>query len=266
VAAFVGLLSFLVPFFALAFLASFAIDLGGKGISGLMELVGYAVMVYFLAEFAFIVSTVMLGTPVALHAAISNKETAEGLLGPFGGGTRPREASGALGFLFGIVYNRKGLLSFDKAVLAALASAFAFAIADPLNIAMEVYDVLLSFTSNVNIGSTGPTYQFLRENIIGPPTGFFQSYLTSGYIASHGAVLFFVAAVPFIAFARVARGTGTVLMLFSAIGCGLGFVRVADMIPMETIASIAPGLFLGALILPVLLVFSRLETAIRQRF
>jgi len=264
VAAFVGLLSILVPFVALAFLATFAIDLGGKGMSGLMELVGYTVMVYFLAEFAFIVSSVMLGTPVVLHAAISNKETAEGLLGPFGGGTKPRELSGVAGFVFGMVYNRKGRLYLDKYVLAAIAAVIAFAIADPLNVGNDVYDLLLTVTSSVNIGSTGPTYQFLR-NLIGQPTAFFQSYLTTGYVASHGAVLFFAAAVPFIAYSRVGKGTGTLLMLFSAVGCGIGFIRIADMVPMETIASIAPGVFLGLLILPVLFVLSRLESAIRYR-
>jgi len=262
-AAFVGLLSLIVPFLALAFIASFAIDLVGGGIGGVLELIAYGVMVYLVAEFAFIVSTVMLGTPVALHAAISNKETAEGFLGPFGGGTRPRELSGTLGFIFGVVYNVKGGLSYDKSVVAAVASVFAFLVVDPLNVASSLFESLLSLFSNVGYGVSGPVYESLRS-LIGQPIVLFQSYLTSDFVASHGDALFFASIVPFVLYSRAQKGTGTLLLLFGALGCGVGFIRIADMVPMETIASIAPGALLGVALIPVFYAMSKLESMIRR--
>jgi hypothetical protein len=263
VATLVGFLSILVPFFALAYFASLLVDTGGRGVAALLEAIAISIMVYFVAEFAFIESTVMLGMPVALHAAISNKETAVGLLGPFGGGTRPREVSGIAGFLFGIVYNRKGLISYDKNVLAAFLGAIAFLIVDPLNVATTFYDVLLTVSSSITIGTTGTTYDFLR-GIIGQALSAFQSSLTPGFVASHGAALFFLATVPFVLYTRVGKGTGTILMIFCATGCGLGFVRIADMVPVETIASITPGLVIGLLIIPLFWAMSRLEAIARN--
>jgi len=260
----VGVLSLLVPFLALAFMASLYVELGASGFHGLFEAAAYALLVYLVAEFAFIVSSVMLGTPVALHAAISNTETAEGLLGPFGGGTRPREVSGILGFLSGIYYNRKGSLSYDRNLLAAIGAGMAFVIVDPLNVASGVYELLLTVSSNVGIGIGGPSSEFSR-GIIGQPLGLFQSYITSGYVASHGVALFFVSALPFLLYSKVGKGTGTILMLFAALGCGLGFVRVADMVPMEVIASAAPGLLLGSLLIPAFWAIDRLEAVVRAR-
>lgn len=258
----VGVLSLLVPFFALAFMASLFVDLGANGIQGILEALAYSILVYFMAEFAFIVSTAMLGTPVALHAAISHSETAEGLLGPFGGGTRLREVSGIVGFLFGIYYNSKGSLSYDRNVLAAIAAGVAFVVADPLNISSSFYELLLTVSSNVGFGISGSSYEILR-GIIGQPLALFQSYLTSGYVASHGDALFFVSALPFILYSRVGKGTGTLLMLFAALGCGIGFVRVADMIPLEVIASAAPGMLLGAGLILAFWAVDRLESVVR---
>jgi hypothetical protein len=262
-AAIVGVLSILVPFLALAFLASLLVDLGGRGAGGFLEVAAYTIMVYFVAEFAFIVSTVMLGMPVALHAAISNKETAEGLIGPFGGGTRPREVAGIVGFLFGVVYNKKSAISFDRNVLAALLGAIGFFIVDPLNVASTFYDALLTVSSNADIGATNAISETLR-GFIGQALSAFQSSLTPGFIASHGAALFFLSAVPFVLYPRVGKGTGTVLIIFCALGCGLGFVRIADMIPVETIASATPGLAIGFLLLPVFWVMSKLEGLARK--
>jgi hypothetical protein len=263
VAALVGFLSILVPFFALAYFASLLVETGGRGMGALLEAIAISIMVYFVAEFAFIVSTVMLGMPVALHAAISSKETAEGLLGPFGGGTRPREVSGIAGFLFGILYNKKGFMSYDRNVIAAVFGALAFLIVDPLKVASAFYDILLTVSSNVTIGSTGATSNFLR-GIIGQSLSAFQSSLTPGFVASHGAALFFLAVVPFVLYTRVGKGTGTILMLFSAVVCGIGFVRIADMVPVETIASITPGLVIGLLLIPPFWAISRLEAAARN--
>jgi hypothetical protein len=210
-------------------------------------------------------STVMLGTAVEMHAALSGKETAEGLLGPFGGGTRPRQLMGTLGFVFGIVYNRKGGLSFDKYVLAAIAAGLAFVILDPLNIGNLSYNLLLAVTNwNVGLPGVGSAYGYLRD-LITQPLNLFQSYLTTGYVASHGDALFYMSAVPFIIYSRIQKGTGTLLLLFAAIGCGIGFTRTADMIPVETIASAAPGLLLGTVLVPVFWVASRVETVIRTR-
>jgi hypothetical protein len=262
VTAVVGAMSFLVPFFALAFFASMAVDLGGGGATGLFETAGYAIMVYFIADFAFIVSSVMLGTPIAMHAAISNKETAEGFLGPFGGGSRPRELAGALGIVVGIIYNKKGALSFDRNIIIAFAAFLMFVIADPLNVASVIYQLMLAVSSPVGVGVTGPAYAFLRS-VIGQPMIVFQSYVTPGFVGSHGAVLFFISALPLFLYSRVGKGTGTLLLLFASLGCGIGFERVADLIPMETIASAAPGFALGAVLLAAFWAMNMIEVAVR---
>ncbi|MDG6950026.1 MAG: hypothetical protein JRM77_09335 [Nitrososphaerota archaeon] len=263
VAAAIGAMSFLVPFFALAFFASMAVDLGGGGPTGVFETAGYAIMVYFLADFAFIVSSVMLGTPIAMHAAISNKETAEGLLGPFGGGSRPRELAGALGIVVGIIYNKKGALSLDRNIIIAFAAFLMFVMADPLNVASLVYQLMLAVSSSVGVGVTGPAYALLRS-VIGQPMILFQSYVTPGFVASHGAVLFFISALPLFLYSRVGKGTGTLLLLFASLGCGIGFERVADLIPMETIASAAPGFALGAVVLAAFWAMNMIETVVRR--
>lgn len=261
----VGALSLLLPFFALAFAASMLVEVGGTGLGGILEAVGYALMVYFMAEFALIVSTVMLGTPVNMHAAISNQETAIGLLGPFGGGTRPRQLAGTLGFVFGVVYNRKGLLSFDKYVFAALLAGSFFLLADPLATGNFAYDLLVAVTNwNAGLHGASSIYANLRY-IIGLPLSLFQSYITTAYVASHGDELFFIAALPFALYPRVGRGTGTLLLLFAAVGCGIGFTRTADLIPMEIIASAPAGLLYGVALVPVFWTASRVETVLRAR-
>ena len=259
-----GLLSFVVPFLALAFFSSAVIEGGGRGLGGIGEAVAFSVLAFFFSQIIYIVSTLFLGLPVGLHASTSPEVTAVGYLG-FGGGSRPRMVAGSLGFLCGMFTSRIGRSKLDLAGLAVFTFVTIFFIIDPLRLGglLGQYG-LYSFTGETN-GVGGVSGGGVRS-MIGTSMTLFGDYTTAGYYAQHGASLFYVGAVPFAVYSKLGKTTSTFLGLFAAFAAGSGFIRIADMIPLKSVASVIPGVAVGFGFIALFLGLNWVESAMRRRF
>lgn len=260
-----AILTLLVPFIALAFLARFLIESKGSTLVRIGEAVGYSFFCFMFAQLVFMVTSLYLGLPVALHAAISHSETAGGVLG-FGAGSRPREVMGALGVVFGVVSGNSGKFKFDRVTIVALIGAAIFLIIDPLKIGISFYEVLMSQTTAVSTASGTQTVLQARS-IIGSSMNFFgAAYNVSlTYYAQHGASLFYMGAVPLALYPILKKWSATILVVFVSLDSGLGFIRISDMNPTKSIASVIPGVALGVAVVVIFLVANLFEGSLRKR-
>src|SRR5579885_2884741 len=245
---FEGVMSFVIVFFALGFLSSAIIEGSKKGFGGIAEAIAFSVLTFLFAQTVYIVTTVFLGIPVGLHASTSHDTTAVGMLG-FGGGTRPRMLSGALGFLLGVLFTKEARSKLDFLGFFAFVGAGLFILIDPGNLGNLFSQLALVNLSGVPpLGAGAQTYEGIRH-IIGTFMQLFGDNATINYYSQHGAAAFYAGAIPFALFSRLGKSTATFLALFSAYVAGTGFVRISDMIPLKAMASVIPGVALGAVIL-----------------
>jgi len=257
-----AILTFSLVFVAMAYLARVLVERGERGISGIAEGAVYSVAVFMITTVVFIQTSVLLGLPVALHAGISTVESAVGALG-FGGGSRPRQLLGTLGFMFGAVAATGGKMKIDRVGILAFIGVIAFIAIDPLSLGQVFYQLVATFTTNI----TSPTGHLADEStrgILGIVMNVFGHSISAYYYSSHGSVLFFLTAFPFAVFSKVRRSTATLLLLFTAFVSPIGFLRVADLNPTESMASAVPGLVLGLGVIAIFLLASFLETRIRH--
>jgi hypothetical protein len=263
--AFEGILSLVLPFIALAFLSRFLVESTGKILVGIGEAIGFSFFCFMFGQLVFMASSLYLGLPVALHAAISGNETAVGVFG-FGGGTRPRELAGTLGILFGLVSGKSGKFKFDRLTFTALIGVALFLLVDPLRLGNSFYDSVLAQTTSISLGSGAQSVNQARS-IVGSSMDFFGSgyNVSLTYFAQHGASLYYLAAIPLALYAKLRRSTATLLAVFASPVAGFGFVRIADMFPTKSIASVVPGVALGAVLVLLLLAVNRGEGALRKR-
>jgi hypothetical protein len=260
---FEGVMSFVIVFFALGFLSSAIIEGSKKGLGGIAEAIAFSVLTFLFAQMVYIVTTVFLGIPVGLHASTSHDTTAVGMLG-FGGGTRPRMLSGALGFLLGVLFTKEARSKLDFLGFFAFVGTGLFILIDPGNLGNLFSQLALVNLSGVPpLGAGGQTYEGIRH-IIGTFMHLFGDDATINYYSQHGAAAFYAGAIPFALFSRLGKSTATFLALFSAYVAGTGFVRISDMIPLKAMASVIPGVALGAVILLVFIAIGVLELLIRK--
>ena len=66
-------------------------------------------------------------------------------------------------------------------------------------------------------------------------------------------------------FSRLEKSVATLVLLASSFVAAFGFMRIADQVPVKSLASIPPGLMLGFLVIPVLIALSYGEYLIRRR-
>jgi len=210
-------------------------------------------------------SSVLLGLPVALHAAISSVESATGALG-FGGGSRPRELMGVLGFLFGGVSGYYGRMKLDRIGLVAFIGLLVFLVTDPYAIGIDFYGLLQNLMTSESGGVAGLAAQEAVRGALGSVMNFFGRYTSPFFYSSHGAVMFYVGAVPFAVFSRLKNTSATLLLLFCSMAASIGFIRVADLNPAESLASSTPGITLGLGVMIAFLLLSLGESRIRKLF
>jgi hypothetical protein len=259
-----GILSLTLPFLALAFFARYMIESGSKGIVKLAQGVAFSSFIFMFGELVFIQTDVLLTLPVALHATISDQETAIGILG-FGGGSRPRMVMGILGFLFGAFAGSLKGTRIDRVVLLGVVSAFLFLLADPLQLGQDFYNLLLQITSSEPGTAFGQAaYEYLRSFIHSFMSAFGDEVIPT-FFSQHGAVLFFAGAVPFALYTYVRRSTATLLLFFSAVVAAVGYVRIGDQDPLKAIASTTPGLAMAILFVLAFLATDRVERFLRLR-
>ena len=255
-------LTFLLVFVAMAYLARTLVERGEKGLSAIAEGAVYCTAVFMTTTIVFVQTSVLLGLPVALHAGISTVESAVGALG-FGGGSRPRELMGTLGFIFGAVAGTGGKMKVDRIGVLAFIGVITFIAIDPLSIGQAFFELVLTFATNVS----APTGAIANENtrgILGSVMNVFGHNISAYFYSSHGSVLFFLAALPFAVFSMVRKSTSTFLLLFTAFVAPIGFLRVADLNPTESMASAIPGIVLGVGVIIVFLVASFAESRVRR--
>ena len=145
----------------------------------------------------------------------------------------------------------------------AFIGVIAFIAIDPLTIGQDFYQVLVTFTTNEQAPSGGLASQNTR-GILGNVMNVFGHSISSSFYSSHGSVLFFLSAVPFAIFSMVRKSSATFLLLFAAFAAPLGFLRVADLNPTESMASAIPGLVLGLGVIVVFVVASFIESKVRR--
>ena len=259
-----GLLSLSIPFLALAFFARYMIESVSKGIVKLAQGVAFSFFVFLFGELVYIQTGVLLGLPVALHATISSQETAVGALG-FGGGTRPREVLGILGFLFGTVSGTVKGPKIDKVALSGILATLVFLVLDPLQLGLDFYNIVLLLGTSSPGTAVGQVAWTQLRGFIQYFMNAFGDYIVPTYYSQHGAVLFFVGAVPFALYTYVRKSTATLLLFFSAIVGGLGYVRIGDQDPLKAIASTTPGFAMAVLFIVAFLAFDRVERFLRSR-
>jgi hypothetical protein len=258
-----GVLALIITFLALAFLSRSLMEIGEKGLTGLAEGGIYVFATFMFTTMVFIQTSVLLDLPVALHAAISSNESAMGLLG-FGGGSRPRELMGLLGFVFGVLSVGKGRIKLDKIGLLAFLGIVFFLATDTLNLGQTFYAIFLNLTTSEGGGIVGRQTEVGFRNFLEQMMFLFGRFVSTNFYSSHGATLYFFAALPFVIYSKLRKTSATLLLLFSSFGATVGFIRVADLNAAEALASAPPGLAMGLLAIPVLVILSVLETRIRR--
>ena len=264
VVAFEGVLSLLLPFFALAFFSRYLIEYQGKVLSALLQALIYSFFIFMLGELVYIQTGILLGTPVALHSAISPVETAVGYLG-FGGGSRPRLAMSALGFFFGVVVGKGGTTKFDRIGFLAFLTGFVFLLVDPLTVGQTLYGIASVALTSSTGGSVGSgAYNGLRGFVTGV-MDLFGNYVTLGYYSQHGAVLYFAGATPFALYTYIRKSSATFLMLACGLISAVGYVRIGDQLPIKPIASVFPGAVVAVIVIIVFVGFDRIERFLRSR-
>jgi hypothetical protein len=259
-----GVLSLTIPFLALAFFARYMIEAGSRSFVKIAQAAGISFFVFLFGELVFIQTAILLTLPVALHATISSQETAVGALG-FGGGSRPREVMGVMGFLFGALAGSLKGKRVDRVALIGLLSAMVFLLADPLQLGQDFYNILLQVSSSEAGTAFGQAaFTDLRSFL-----GLFMNALGNEsiptFFSQHGAVLFFAGAVPFGLYTYLRRSTATLLLVFCAAAAGLGYVRIGDQDPLKAIASTTPGFAVAVVFILAFLASDRAERFLRLR-
>jgi len=257
-----ALLTFLLVFVAMAFLARTLVERGEKGFAAIAEGAVYCIAVFMATTIVFIQTSVLLGLPVALHAGISTVESAVGALG-FGGGSRPRQLVGTLGFVFGVVAGAGGKMKVDRIGVLVFIGVITFIAIDPLSLGQAFYQFLVTFSTN----ESPPVGALANENargFLGGVMNVFGHNISAYFYSSHGSVLFFLSALPFALYSKVRKSTATFLLLFTALVAPLGFLRVADLNPTESMASAIPGIFLGLGVVAIFLAASFVESRVRR--
>lgn len=262
VAAFVGLLSFILLFLGLASFSSKVVEAGKTpGLQGFTTVLFYAVSIFIFTQTIFSLSSLLLAYPLGLHATIP-KVTAIGLLG-FGGGNRPRLLAGIGGMLFGTIITAKQGSRISLNGIIAIFTILLFLVIDPLTNGIFFYELaMVLLVAPIPLPAI-ETWSMVRY-FLGTITRLFGAWISPVYGISLGITLYYAGAISFYAFSKVTKGSATLLLIFSAFATARGYIRIADMAPWKAIASLIPGVFAGLLFFGVFLFIDKLEISIRK--
>jgi len=260
-----GVLSLIIPLLATAALSSRMLEsTHSSAISALVEVIGYSVMIFIFTQMVYMSSAVLLKVPLGLHAGGgSTNLTAVGVLG-FGGGSRPRMLAAGLGFLIGILITKEGRMKFDRTIFLALLLLGTFIIVNPLNTGLLFHQFFASFTTSFQSETTFQSVTQIK-GFIGSSGAFWTSPWTSAFFIQRGVPLLYVAVMAMSLFSRLEKSVATLVLLIASFVASFGFMRIADQVPVKSLASIPPGLMLGFLVIPVVIALSYGEYLIRRR-
>ncbi len=271
----VGVLSFVLVFIGLAFLANKLVEVGKKpAATGLPEAIVYTIFYFAFTQGIYAVCSVLLAMPLGLHTTrLEAKITAVSLIPPlpifaprgFGGGSNPRMLAGIAGFFFGAVLSFKGGAKLDKATVLALLVSLFFIIVDPLTSGLILHEFILLNTVGPSFGAAFQTESYVRDFLanIGIAMG---GWASPTYGLSTGIILYFMGAIPLCLFPKLQKVSAALLLSISMIAVGTGGIRVADMNPWKMLASIMPGILVGFLVALGFFLISIAEGKIREKF
>ncbi|HZW84699.1 MAG TPA: hypothetical protein VFE91_02200 [Nitrososphaerales archaeon] len=259
-----AILSFALAFLGMAFVSAKIAEIGlTKGALGVAESLAYAFFAFAFIQMVYIASSVFLEVPLGLHSG-NPQITVAGTIGLAGGGSRPRELAGILGFIFGAVTRSRLGVNFDRIAIVGTLAAALLLLLDPLTNGLIFHELVLTLTSGPSQGDAAQTFNFVGGLLFNIGNAF-GSLASLWYFIQRGLVLYFAGAVVFVLAPKMQKTTGTILLLFSALLAGDGIVRVADMIPLKTMASTIPGFMAALMLIPIFLSFSLIEEVIRKR-
>jgi hypothetical protein len=261
-----AVLCLFVPFFGLAFFARYLIESQAGAPTKIAMALAASVTAFIFSETVYAQTAVLLGIPVGLHATTSSLETAGGILG-YGGGSRPREVMGFLGFIFGVLAGKGGKIKLDRLGILAFVAVIFFLVADPLTGGVIFYQFALFAGTSIGITAVGTAANNGVEAFMNIFMNLFGSFKSQTFFSQHGTVMFFAGAIPFALYTRLNKTTATFLGLFCAMIAGLGFIRIAnqDLDLFKVIASVFPGAAIGMVIIAVFLGANYAEGYLRNR-
>ncbi len=260
----IALLSFVLVFFGMAFLSAQVAESGvDRSVVGFAQALAYAFFVFAFVQMVYIASSVFLATPLGLHAG-NPTITVAGTLGLAGGGSRPRALAGIAGFLVGALTRTRSGVKVDRLAIVIAIGLVTLLLLDPLTNGIIFHEFLLLFTFGQAQGQAALSTDFLGGFLFNIGDAF-GNLASQWYFIQRGLILYFAGAVAFVLSPKLQKTTGTILLLFSAVVAGNGIVRVADMIPMKTMASTIPGFMTALLVVPMFIMLSSLERFVRKR-
>ena len=136
---------------------------------------------------------------------------------------------------------------------------------DPLQGGLLFHQFLVTFTTSFVAPSTGETINLVK-GFIGETGRLWTSDLSSSYFIQRGVPLFYAGTMGMALYPRLGRFVATFTLLIGSFVASLGFMRIADQVPVKALASIPPGLLLGFMVIPILMVLSYFELTARKRF
>lgn len=265
VAATVGLLSFFLVTFGMAFLVSRLIEIGGKPLmSSLVEGIFYSGGVFFFTQAIYMSSSALLAWPLGLHAVTSGSVQLT-VLGLFhlGAGNQPRTLAAVLGF---VVAAAPALWSrIDRYVVIAVGALAFFIVADPLTGGTVFFEFVLLLTGGPQLGFANTAVISLKSflNQIGTDVA---GWVSNNFGISSGEIFYYLGAVPLALVAKLKRSTATLALLVCGFAACDGIVRVAEMTAYKTGPSMVAGVLSGLVIAIAFLGISRVEGFVRHYF
>ncbi len=258
----VGVASLLLMLLGFAFLSSRLIDLGRKrGVSAFPEALASVIFLFVFIQVIYVTCTVLLQVPLGLHTS-SSKVTALGVLG-LGGGSRPRMIASLVGFFFGSILSLRDGLRVDRLGVVLFIFGVAFLLFDPLSAGQTFNQFVLLFTTGPQLEQSSEAWTSIRA-YLGTNAESFGAWASETYAISLGIILYYGALIPFFLFARLERTSRTLLLLVTGFASALGGIRVADMAPWKTLASIVPGFMTGLVMASGFIIFSVAEKWLRS--
>jgi hypothetical protein len=260
-----GLLSFALVFTGWAYLGSLVTkDPAVSDLSHALSVAGTCIFVFVLTEAIYIEVSSLLAYPISLHAVTSGAHsvTVVGLLG-LGGGSTPRLATGVLGVVVGALATPNGLkIKWPDFVL--ILALMLFLLANPLALGQYAFQGLLLFVplGNFAFGTAYSNLISIKGFLYGVGS-VLGGGVTPSYLLSAGKILFFAGIIPLAYLRKLAPTTAAFALLLVAFIVGDGGVRVGEMTPLKTFASIVPGLVAGFVIALLLLGLSYVESRVR---
>ncbi len=265
VAGTVGLLSFLLITFGIAFLFSKLLELGDKPLAhSLAAGVFYSGAVFFFTQAIYMSSSALLGWPLALHAVTSGsgQVTVLGLF-HFGAGNQPRTLAAVVGLVIAAVPPLWGKV--DRYVAAAIAALFFFLVVDPLTGGTVFFEFALLLTGGPQLGFANNALLSVKSflNQIGSDAA---GWVSGNFGISSGEMFYYFGAVPFSLIPRLQKSTGTFALFLCGFAAADGIVRVGEMTAYKTAPSMVAGALAGLLLAISLVGLSRIEAFVRRYF